>query len=140
MNFMPVLTVNVRTDFTSNFLEESSCRTWVLNVLHPNGIFCPKCKTEITDNSRKSRFWLNQRITCPKCAKLFSALTDTYLSGSHLDFNQIVLLSLLLAFGIPFPEIARMIGQDPETVRLYNRKFTVLAHLNELGRGEQSDA
>ena len=129
----------VRRQFSASFLDEAQCRRWVLGTLHPEGPSCPRCKAVINDEGRLRRFWSNQRIECPSCGKFFSALTGTFLKASHLDFRQIVAMALFLDLGLPLKEIAHIIGQDRETVRLWQRKFNVFARLRELEEDRPRD-
>ena len=65
--------------FGPNFLDESVCRAWVLNRLHPGGARCPGCGSRL--HSKKSaRFWQDKPVRCG-CGKSFSARTDTALAG-----------------------------------------------------------
>jgi transposase-like protein len=110
-------------EFNADFLDLEKCRSWILAKVHPSGARCPDCESSITDPVRLRRFWTLERLRCPSCAKMFTALTGTFLTGSHMDPREIVLLTILLAVGMSNATIARILNNSPETIRLWNRKF-----------------
>lgn len=125
--FIPM---DIVKDFNAEFLVESFCRYWVIEQLHPNKKFtCPECGTPIAENLMRS-FWENKRMQCDACGKWFTALTNTFLSGCHLDFPHIVLFSLLIGLGVEDKEIARIIKITTESVRLWKIKFKELEKAN----------
>jgi transposase-like protein len=71
-------------------------------------------------------FWENKRIKCDRCGKYFTALTNTFLSGCHFDFREIVLLAFLLALGVSDNQIATTLKISDESVRLWRLKFKEL--------------
>jgi len=108
--------------FCAGFLDESTCRRWILSRLHPTGPLCPGCKQTLPDKYQ-DRFWENERIRCPLCGKWFTALTDTIFQGTHMGFREILLLALFLGLNQPAKYIAEILDIDEETVRLWRCKF-----------------
>lgn len=104
--------------FDAGFLDSLRCREWVLNRLHPEGVCCPDCRTDITEGL--SPF---DRRRCKKCGKWFTALTGTFLHGAQLDTEQVFLLAVLSGLCVDKKEIARIIGIHPDSVRLWQTKF-----------------
>jgi hypothetical protein len=122
----------VAGQFNTEFLSENHCRTWVLRQLHPATTRCPNCGEPFSDVRRLARFWNMDRLQCAYCGRFFTALTGTLLSGTHLTFSQIVLLCLLIETGLTAPRIAKIIGEDPETVRLWKFRFSHIEATNRL--------
>ena len=121
--------------FGPGFLDDASCRNWVLQKLHPAGVFCPGCGAGIQDDNRLQRFWDGLRLTCPVCGKFFTALTGTFLARSQQTFREMVLLAFLLGAGFSNTETARLVGNHPNTVRMWRLKFETLKEVEELIHG-----
>lgn len=111
--------------FGATFLDENICRSWITQKLHWFGEACPKCDAGVAPRLRPS-FWAVKRIKCERCGVIFTALTGTFLSGTHLDYRGIILLSLLLALGVQDKEIARVVKISAESVRLWRHKFEAI--------------
>lgn len=116
---------DVLVDFDADFLVENICRYWVLKRLHPAQLVCPGCGFNIPDNLLRS-FWDNKRIKCGVCGKYFTALTDTFLSGCHFDFREIILLAILLSLEVPDKQIATTLKISAENVRLWRHRYEKL--------------
>jgi predicted Zn finger-like uncharacterized protein len=116
--------------FNANFLDESTCRRWILEALHPeSSIRCPECGSELSESSH-NRFWEGKRVRCSNCGKFFTALTGTALSGCHLDFRSVMLLAVFLYYGFRTDLIANKLDISNETVRLWQKKFIALDKLS----------
>lgn len=112
--------------FNAEYLVESFCRYWVIEHLHPRKMFsCPECGTAVPENLVRS-FWEAKRIECGQCGKWFTALTGTFLSGCHMNFQEIVLFALLIGLGVQDKEVARIMKISVESVRLWRLKFKEL--------------
>ena len=114
--------------FCAGFLDEGTCRTWILGQLHREGPRCPGCRQSLPVKYH-DRFWQNERIKCPLCGKWFTALTDTIFQGTHMGFREIVLLAVFLGLNLPAKYIAEILDIDEETVRLWRCKFNHLGAL-----------
>lgn len=112
--------------FTPEFLDQDRCREWLLKQIHKDGVSCPECGNTIKDDKRCARFWGGKRLSCPECGKKFTALTGTLLSGSSLNFKEILFLMLALGSGARTSDTARRIGCDPKTVTNWRNKFLEL--------------
>ncbi len=118
--------------FSADFLEEGRCREWVLRQVHPSGPRCPACQAAIEEPQKLARFWNGDRLRCPSCGKNFTALSETFLAGTHMAFREMVLLTVLLATGLNNSEIAAVLKSNPETVRLWRQKFSRVEKLQAL--------
>ena len=110
--------------FGPKFLDEAECRRWVLARLHGSRACCPGCGAELS-GKHADRFWEVRRVRCSGCGKKFSATTGTMMANTQLAFAQVFLMAVLLAKGLGNPEIGKVIGCDPETVRLWKMRFAL---------------
>lgn len=117
------ITGKVIDHFDAGFLDEARCREWIISLLHGGTMICPECGIPVRPAGLR-RFWLGKRISCHACGKFFTALTETFLSGIHLDFRSIVLLILFIALGLDNNFIARRLNCSPETVRIWKKKLS----------------
>jgi hypothetical protein len=83
---------------------------------------CPECAAIVPENLLRS-FWDNKRIKCDQCGKYFTAITDTFFSGCHFDFKEIVLFFLLLALDVHDKIIADIMKTSMENIRLWRLKL-----------------
>jgi len=110
--------------FGPGFLEEAVCRWWVLRQLHGDRAFCPGCGSAL-DGRQAERFWGGDRARCADCGKKFGATTGSILAGSHFTFAKVFLLAVLLSKGTGHQDAAAVVGCDPETVRLWEKRFAI---------------
>jgi transposase-like protein len=115
----------------ADFLSADRCRSWVLATLHPEGAHCPYCGRAFSDSKRLQHFQNGDRLRCASCKRFFTALTGTFLSGTHMSFQQVVLLCLLINCNLDVSQAARLLGEHPDTVRLWKIKFKNIALYKE---------
>jgi transposase-like protein len=133
------LPADVLKEFRAEILDEPWCRLWILKRLHRRDPRCPGCDVPVPEKSLQ-RFWLGARIRCDACGKFFTALTDTFLSGCHLSYQEIVLLGFLLAMdshsmnGISDKQIAELLEISAEAVRIWRHKFSAVDRLQSIQR------
>ena len=120
---------DVVRDLCIDFINESTCREWILKKLHPAGAYCPGCGVAIPEKSLQ-RFWMSERVKCCQCEKFFTALTGTFLSGCQLDFREVVLLAILLSPVMPDKTIADILKMSAANVRIWRNKFEAMGKLN----------
>ena len=129
--------------FGADFLDEAFCRHWILKKLHPGDEqLCPQCRIPITGNALQ-HFWEAKRVRCGTCGKFFTALSGTTIGGCHLDFRSLIILGIFLGLGIRYELIATRLGINPETVRLWQKKFEAiekLSHSGYKGDGQSSNS
>jgi transposase-like protein len=83
-------------------------------------------------------FWDCKRIKCGGCGKYFTALTDTFLSGSHMSFREIILLAFLLGLNVADKQIAAVMKMSQENIRLWRHRFEALARAKKISSGENN--
>jgi transposase-like protein len=109
--------------FGPDFLDADVCRKFVFKYLHPEGARCPECGAGL-DETKSSRFWQGKAVKCRQCGKTFTIRTGTALAGKGLSVQEIVLMLWLLSRGETDIRIAKIVGCNRETVRLWRRKTT----------------
>ena len=92
------------------FMSEDKCYNFLVEVLHPEGLKCPNCKTpcEETKIHRRERApLLTYRCTC---GRVFNAWTGTLFQGTQ--WPPSIWLQVLRDFaqGIPTKRIAEELG------------------------------
>lgn len=130
-SFVPA---DVLDSFDVEFLDDDWCGTWILNKLHGNESRCPGCSADIHERQMRS-FWDVKRIKCDSCGKYFTALTDTFLSGCHFDFREIVLLAFMLSLRVVDKQIAATLKISAENVRLWRHRFEAIEQSKKIGCG-----
>lgn len=113
-------------DFSVNFLDESLCVSYLLQKLHPSGLRCSHCAKAITDKTTLNNFSALKRCQCKSCKRWFTAMTGTFLQGSHLAVREIILFMLLFGFQVSSNDIARTLSLHPDTVKLWQKKIEAL--------------
>ncbi len=111
--------------FNPDFFDMEYCRRWVLDRIHPDGPRCPSCSGDLTPVSEKS-FYDGRKVVCRHCKKRFTAMTGTFLSGTHLTYKEIVLVLLLFHLRVETTEIMKHASLSRDTLNIYRRKFATL--------------
>lgn len=91
-----------------HLLDETRCKHWLLESLHPDGVTCPHCGRLLDDERLKLVFFDLKRIGCTECGRRFNAYTETPFEHTQLSPRQIVLLFLMLRSGIRASDICRL--------------------------------
>lgn len=115
---------DVALNFDATWLDELTCRSWVMLRLHRSGAGCPGCGAPITPGQRES-FFGQKRVKCSACGKYFNARSATFLSGSKLDYRQIVLMNYLIGIGVNDAVIASALNVDRTTVWDYRKRVGI---------------
>lgn len=127
-HFLPA---NVYGMFSAEFLDEGACRYALLQNMHQGHATCPRCRSAIVS----SGFWAGKRTRCQSCGKFFTAVTGTFLNGTHFDFRTVFCIALFLEAGLTHKKIGALLDISPETVRLWKMKFDAFENMkkNEAG-------
>lgn len=119
VGFLPI---DVVRDLDASWLDETTCRMWVLLRLHHGGACCPGCGCPITSDQRLA-FSQFKRIVCGSCGKYFTALSGTFLSGIQGDLRQPIMMAYLIGLGLPDSAIADQLGVARSSVWRFRKKF-----------------
>lgn len=120
----------------TELLDEQACYEWLLEILHPKGLYCPNGHAIPVGQAPHDR----QRTPivkykCRECGKVFHIFTGTDLSGSHYTCGQIVLILRGFLQGQTTQHIAEELGLDYGTLlswrhRIQRRGFAHLINGN----------
>lgn len=114
------------------FLDEGYCRRWMLDQLHPDGVYCPYCGQALNRERIIRRFYTLKKITCSECRRKFNAFSKTLFAHTRLSCRQVILIFILLRTGKRTCEVARMARVSPATVIRW--RDVLVAHGGELGQ------
>ena len=95
-----------------DYLDEDACYTKLVELLHPDGLACPRC-------GERQRLGIHRRhrdpvldYQCGACGRVFNAWTGTALQGTHRRPSQLLLILRGIAQGTPTAQMARELGCD----------------------------
>lgn len=94
----------------SALMDEHACYRRPLQVLHPDGLPCPRCHAR--DGHRVHRRRRDPVIDyrCSRCARVFNAFTATALQGTPRRPAQVLLILRGIVQGVPTAQLARELG------------------------------
>ena len=110
------------------YLDEEACYTELVELLHPNGLACPRCEErhDVGIHRRHREPVLDYQ--CSSCGRVFNAWTGTFLQGIQRSPSQILMILHGITQGTPTAQMARELGCD-------RRHLLALRHrLQEHGR------
>jgi transposase-like protein len=94
------------------FLDEDACYAKLVDLLHPNGLACPRC-------GARDRLGVHRRhrapvldYQCGSCGRVFNAWTGTILHRMQRRPSQILLILRGIAQGTTTARLARELGCD----------------------------
>lgn len=113
----------------SQFFDEDKCYDFLVKLLHPEGLKCPKCKRAVED----SRVHRRDRAPvlyyrCP-CGRIYNAFAGTEWQGTHYRCSVIVSILRGIAQGIPTKHLAEELGIDRS--QLLKRRHRLQARVSE---------
>jgi transposase-like protein len=94
-------------------MDEQKCYDYLLQVLHPEGLKCPRGHTLPADQQPHDRHRAPiMDYRCRECGAVFNLFTDTIWSGSRYSCVQIILILRGIAQGVPTEHLASELGID----------------------------
>ena len=125
-------------EFSPNFLDRDVCRWWLIAHCHTMPPGCPECKTGLQGGKQLYDFLAARQVRCRECGKRFTAKTGTLLAQLKMPLEKFFLVVLLLGLKVPATETAEILKLNPDTVRIWQRKFQAIESLKIYG-GAQTD-
>ena len=124
---MEVLTM----DFSLlDYLDEDACYTKLVELLHPDGLACPRC-------SERQHLGIHRRhrapvvdYQCGGCGRVFNAFTATSLQGTHRRPAQLLMILRGVAQGTPTAPMARELGCDRRELLTLRHRLQEYARLH----------
>ena len=106
----------VAMDFPiGELLDEGACYDWLVRLIHPGGLTCPRCGSDDLRVHRDRDPVLDYR--CPRCERVFNAFTHTALHKTHYRPSEVVLVLRGFARGESTAALARAGPQPPPPAR-----------------------
>src|SRR3954451_24308166 len=110
------------------FLDEGSCYRSLVDLLHPEGLRCPRCRAH--DGLVVHRYYREPVLDyrCPACGRVFNAWTGTAFQGTHDRPSMLVLILRGFAQGVPTAQLARELHCSRRHLLKLRPKFQSQAH------------
>ena len=92
----------------TGLMDEHACYQFLLDLLHPDGLACPRCHCRdrlVRHSRRRDSSIVNYR--CAACRRIFNVFTGTPLQGTHRSPAEIILILRGFAQGTPTAQLAR---------------------------------
>jgi len=122
-----------------DYLDEDACYTKLVDLLHPDGLACPRC-------SERQHLGVHRRhrapvvdYQCGGCGRVFNAFTGTSLQGTHRRPSQLLMILRGVAQGTPTAQLARELGCDRMELLALRHRLQERARLH-LDRNPLDDA
>ncbi len=101
----------------TDLLDPQECYTYLVGILHPDGLRCPSGHPLPADQAPHDRHRRPvQDYRCRRCGRVFNLFTGTAWSGTHYGCVTIVLLLRGFAQGIPTLQLVDELELDYEAV------------------------
>ena len=94
----------------ADLMDERACYDWLLALLHPDGLACPRCRRG--DALRVQRHHRDPVLDyrCSHCGRVFNAFTGTGWHKTHFRPSRVVLILRGFAQGRSTAGLARELG------------------------------
>jgi transposase-like protein len=90
--------------------DEAACYSWLLGLLHPGGLACPRCHAEEGLGVHRRHREPVLDYQCASCKRVFNAWTGTVLEKTHRSPSQIVRILKAIREGTSTARLARELG------------------------------
>jgi hypothetical protein len=97
---------------TVALMDEQKCYDYLVEILHPKGLCCPKCGTSVEQS--KVHRWDRDPILYFRCScgRIYNAFSGTLWQGTHHSCSVIVRILQGVAQGTPTLHLAKELGID----------------------------
>jgi transposase-like protein len=95
-----------------DYLDEDACSTKLVELLHPDGLACPRCGERQHLGIHRCHRAPLVDFQCGTCGRVFNAFTGTSLQGTHRRPSQLLMILHGIAKGTPTAQLARELGCD----------------------------
>jgi hypothetical protein len=97
---------------TVELMDEQKCYDYLVEILHPDGLCCPECKSPVEQSKvhRRDRAPILYFRCC--CGRIYNAFSGTLWGGTHHRCCVIVRILQGFAQGIPTLHLAKELGID----------------------------
>lgn len=94
------------------FFDEQKCYNFLVKLLHPEGLKCPRCKKSVEESGvhRRDRAPVLY-YRCP-CGRIYNAFAETEWQGTHYPCSVIISILRGIVQGVPTKHLAEELGID----------------------------
>lgn len=108
-------------------MDEKKCYNFLLEILHPNGLRCPSCRTPFEQSKVHRRDRAPVLYFRCSCGRIYNAFSRTIWQGTHHSCSLIVLILKGFAQGITTLHLAKELGLDPKHLLVRRHHIQKLA-------------
>jgi transposase-like protein len=106
----------------TDLLDQDACYAKLVDLLHPEGLACPRCGSRDAKVHRRHRApVLDYR--CTGCGRVFNAWTGTPLQGMQRRPAEVLLILRGFAQGVSTARLARELGCDRMKLLALRHRF-----------------
>jgi len=91
-------------------MDEHACYRRLLQILHPEGLRCPRCHASDGLHVHRRRRDPVLDYRCASCGRVFNAFTATPLQGTPRRPAELLLILRGIVQGVPTAQLARELG------------------------------
>ena len=122
-----------------DYLDEDACYTKLVELLHPDGLACPRCGERQHLGIHRCHRAPLVDFQCGGCGRVFNAVTGTSLQGTHRRPSQLLMIVRGVAQGTPTAQLARELGCDRKELLTLRHRLQDRARIG-LDRNPLDDA
>jgi transposase-like protein len=96
--------------------DEDACSQFLVQILHPDGLACPRCQTRDGLQVHKRLRAPIRDHRCAACGRVFNAFTHTAVHKTSDRPSELVLFLRGIAQGVPTAQLARELIRIPDSL------------------------
>ncbi len=112
-----------------NYLDESACYTKLVELLHPGGLACPRCRERQRLGIHRCHRAPVIDFQCGSCGRVFNAFTGTALQGTHRRPPQLLMILHGVTQRTPTAQMARELGCDRKELLAFRHRLQERARI-----------
>ena len=112
---------------TVELMDEQRCYDYLVEILHPDGLCCPECKTPVVQSKVHRRDRTPVLYFRCSCGRIYNAFAGTLWQGTHHRCCVIVRILQGFAQGTPTLHLAKELGIDRKHLLERRHKIQELA-------------
>ena len=114
-----------------DLLNPQACYDYLLQVLHPTGLACPRCQHQDGLGVHRCHRAPVLDYQCSHCGCVFNAWTATLLANTHRTPAEIILILRGILQGVPTARLARELNCDRKHLLELRRKLQGLVEQSQ---------
>jgi transposase-like protein len=117
--------------------DEGACYAWLVSLLHPDGLACPRCRTRDGLGVHRRHRDPVLDYQCVACGRVFNAWTGTPLGKTHRRPSQILYILKGMLRKSSTAQLARDLGCQRAQLRTLMRRLVPLARTLAKATGDR---